>query len=130
MGARRELGRHGRVHGYHNLLLLGHELVSLLHLVADPVLEALPEDGRADIDNPLLGDLRKVDLIRKVLLDLRLGADELQDALDGQVLVLRYVDRLDIIIVEISFLPSKDILQEVYGDVFCRYNLDVSMFYQ
>ena len=55
MGAGRELGCHLGIHGYHDLLLLCHERVSVLDLLLDPHLEDLPEDGRAHVHNPLFG---------------------------------------------------------------------------
>ena len=63
MGARLELGGHLRIHGDHDLLLLGHEGVAFLHLLVDPLLEDLPDDGRTDVDDPLLGHFLQVWLI-------------------------------------------------------------------
>ena len=55
VGARLELGGHLRIHGDHDLLLLGHEGVAFLHLLVDPLLEDLPDDGRADVTIHCLG---------------------------------------------------------------------------
>ena len=45
-----ELGGHRRIHGNHDLLLLGHERVALFDLLVDPVLEGLPEHSCTDVD--------------------------------------------------------------------------------
>ena len=54
---RGELGRHRGVHGDHDLFFVGHECISILDLLMDPGLEVLPQDGCADVHDPLLGHL-------------------------------------------------------------------------
>ena len=66
MGACLELGRHGRVHGYHNFFLLGHQCIALFHLLVDPVLEVLAKYSSTHIHDPLLWYFPKVRLVRKV----------------------------------------------------------------
>ena len=117
MGARGELGRHHGVHLDHDLLLLGHEGVALLHLVHDPVFEGRADDHGADVDDPLLGHLRQVNAIREELFDFGLGAGEGEDLLDRQVLVLGHVEGLDVVHVDVGLLPGQDVLEKVNGDV-------------
>ena len=117
MGAGVELGRHHGVHFDHDLLLLGHDGVALLHLRLDPGLEGLADDSRADVHNPLLGHLRHVGLVRQVIGDVGLLAGELADLLERQVLVLRHVQGLDFGVVDVRLLPRQDVLQEVDGHI-------------
>ena len=93
-----ELSRHFRVDGDHHVLLALHELVARLDLLSYPVAEGLADHGRADIDDPLLGHLLEVWLVWKVVCDVGLLHDEVTDVLQGQVLVARHVDRLDLVI--------------------------------
>ena len=46
--------------------------------------------------------------------------DELQDLLDGEVLVLRHVEVLDLVVEQVSLLLVQDVFQEVDGRVVCR----------
>ena len=55
-----ELLGHHRVHLDHQVSFFCHKLVSVLDLFADPLLERLVDDGRAHVDDPLLGRLRNV----------------------------------------------------------------------
>ena len=41
----------------------------------------------------------------------------MEDALEGESLVLRGVDRLDLLVMHVGFLSSQDVLQEVDGHV-------------
>ena len=114
-----ELGGHLLVHGDHHLLLGAHDRVSLLDLVVDPRSELVAQDHGADIDQPLLWDLRQVDVVREEVANVRLVTDEREDAVNGQVLVLRDEQGLDLLVGDVRFSPGKDILQEVYGHVIC-----------
>ena len=107
------------VHGDHHLLLGAHDRVSLLDLVVDPSSELIAQDHGADIDQPLLWDLRQVDVVREEVANVRLVADEREDAVDGQVLVLRDEQGLNLLVGDVRFSPRHDVLQEVYGDVIC-----------
>ena len=120
MAAGLELGGHLRVHRDHDLLLLGHDGVAILHLIADPVPERLAHNGSADINDPLLGHLPQVRVVREVHGDPRLFVDEVQDLLERQVLVLRHVQRLDRFVVQVSLLATKDVFEKVDGDVVCK----------
>ena len=91
VGARVELGHHLRVHRDHDLLLLGHEGVPVFDLLGDPLLEVLTYDGRANVHDPLLGDLRQVGRVGEVQVDLRVLADESKDLFERQVLVFRHL---------------------------------------
>ena len=115
-----ELGGHLRVHRDHDLLLLGHDGVALFDLIADPFFELLAHDYSANVDNPLLWHFLQVWLIRQVHLDPRLVANERQDLLDGEVLVLRHVQRLNSVVLDVCFLARDDVLQEVNGHIVCK----------
>ena len=101
-----ELGRHRRIHGDHHLFLLLHEDVALLDLLIDPLLEGVPEDGGANVHDPLLGNLREVELVRQVEVDESLSGDEGHHLLDAEVLVLRHVQRLHIVVAQVCLPPS------------------------
>ena len=107
------------VHGDHHLLLGAHDRVSLLDLVVDPSSELIAQDHGADIDQPLLWDLRQVDVVREEVANVRLVTDERENAVDGQVLVLRDEQGLNLLVGDVRFSPRHDVLQEVYGDVIC-----------
>ena len=108
-----------RIHANHHALLFRHHSVAFFDLVHHPVPELLAQDGGANVDDELLGDLGQVDVLRQVVLDLRLVGDELHDVLDGQALVLWHVQGLDLVVLHVLLLPADDILEEVDGDVFC-----------
>ena len=97
MGAGTELGRHLRIHGDVDLPLVGHQRVPFFHLVDDPILKRVTEDGRTDVDQPLFRHLGKIWVVRQVMLEPWLVSGEGQDLLDGQVLVLRDVQRLHLV---------------------------------
>ena len=61
-----ELGRHERVHGDHDLLLLGHQCVAFLDLLVHPLFKVVPDDSSADIYDPLLRHLGEIRFIGKV----------------------------------------------------------------
>ena len=89
MGTGLELSSHLWVHGDHHLLLGAHDGVALLDLMGDPGLELATEDDCANIHDPLLGNLLQIDVVWQEVGDVRLLRHELEDALDGEVLVLR-----------------------------------------
>ena len=93
-----ELGRHERVHGDHDLLLLGHQCVAFFDLLVDPFFKVISDDGSADVYDPLLRHLRQIRLIRKVEEDLWLGAGVLHHTFQRQILILGDVDVLRSII--------------------------------
>ena len=119
MGGGLELGRHLGIHGDHDLLLLAHQCIPLLHLLRDPGLELFTENSRDDVDQPLLWDFRHVDLVGEVHEHVGLVDDELEDLLDGEVLVLRHVEGLHLVVVDVCLPPGQDVLEEVDGDVVC-----------
>ena len=120
MGAGTELVRHHRVHLDHDLLLVGHQGISILNLLLDPGLERLSQDSGTDIDDPLLRCLRDVGFVGQVMRDSRLLAGELEDLLQGQVLVLRHVHGLDFVVRDVRLLLGQDVLQKVDGNVVCK----------
>ena len=111
MGAGVELGQHLWVHGDHDLLLFRHRCIPVLDLLADPLLEAVSEHGGTDIHEPLLRDLRDIDLVGEVLLDPWVLRREGQDLLDGEVAVLRDVDGLDVVDVDVALALAQDVLE-------------------
>ena len=119
MGAGLELGGHLGVHGDQHLLLGAHDGVALLHLVGDPGLELTTEDHGAHVDDPLLGHLLQVDVVGQEVRDVGLLRHELEDALDGEVLVLRHEEGLHLVVGDVCLLAREDVLQEVHGGVVC-----------
>ena len=105
MGGGAELGGHLRGHRDHHFLLGAHNCISFLDLVVHPLLEALAQNYGTYIDYPLLRDLRKVDVVRKVIGDVGLVAYELKDLLERKVLVLRYIDGLNLVSLDPELLP-------------------------
>ena len=99
MSALGKLRGHHWVHADHDLFLFGHDGIALLDLLGDPLLEVLAHDGGADVQDPLLRDLRQVGLVGQVQVDLRVLTYEGEDLLERQVLVLRHVDVLDRVVV-------------------------------
>ena len=120
MGAVGELLGHHRVHGDHHVSLLRHVGVPLLHLLADPLLERLIDHGGADVDDPLLRRLGYILIIGEEVFDLWHVSDELQDLLDGERLVLRHVEVLDLIIEQGPLLLVQYVFEEVHGRVVYR----------
>ena len=53
-------------------------------------------------------------------MNVRFVSDELEDAVDGKVLVLRDKQGLDPVVGDIRFASSQNILEEVNGHVICR----------
>ena len=89
----------------------------MLDLLVDPLLESLSQDGRANVYQPLLWDLWKINIIWKVGVNGGLVTDIQKDLLDRQVLVLRHVQRFDPVVLDISLSPGDDVLRKVYSDV-------------
>ena len=117
MGAGAELCRHIRVHGNHHFLFGIHELVPFLDLVIHPLFELLADDHGTDVDNPLLGHARQVDIVGQIVRNTGLVAGELQDILEGQVLVLGHEQGLDLISFHERLLPVNQVFHEIYGGV-------------
>ena len=117
VGTRLELGRHLGIHRDHHLLLFGHELVPLFDLLADPLLERLADDCSAHVDDPLLGHMREVWLVRKVRLDPRLASNKGKDLLQREALVVRQVEILHIFVVQLALLPGDDVFEKVDGHI-------------
>ena len=63
MGASSKLSRHRWIDRDHDLLFVGHDGVAFLDLFVHPLLEVLTDDGRTDVDYPLLWNLLQVRLI-------------------------------------------------------------------
>ena len=85
--------------------------------MGDPLPECVAEDCGANVHDPLLWDLGQVHFVRQIVGDAALEVDELQNLLDGQVLVLRNVQRLDIGVENVALLPAEQVLEEVHCDV-------------
>ena len=102
-----------RIHANHHALLFCHHSVAFFDLVHHPVPELLTQDGGANVDDELLGDLGQVDVLQEVVLHLRLVGDVLQDVLDREALVLRHVQGPDLVVLHVLLLPADHVLQEV-----------------
>ena len=114
-----EFGCHLRIQGDHHLSLLCHKDVPFLDLFSHPISEWLTDNGGAYIDNPLLRRLGQVDIIRQVVGDVWYVADELQDFLDREVLILGHVQVLDALVLQVTFMLVAYVLQEINRDVVC-----------
>lgn len=111
MGRNLELGCHLRIHSNHLIRLDSSICISFLDLGSHPISEWLTDHGGAHIDEPLLRSSRDVGIVRQVVLDVGLLASECSDVLDGQVLILRNVDALDLAVLEPLFLHRYDVLE-------------------
>ena len=58
-----ELGSEGRIHCDHQLFLLCHSSIPIIDLLGDPLTEGVTNDSSANVNNPLLRDLRDVWLV-------------------------------------------------------------------
>ena len=119
VGAGSELLSHDGVHGDHHVALLRHQGVAVFDLLADPSLEWLVDDGSTDVHDPLLRRLRQVLVVGEEGLDIGIVGDELEDLLDGEALVLRHVEVLDLVVEQVPLLLVQDVFQEVYRGVVC-----------
>ena len=115
-----ELGRHNGVHADHDFFLFSHNSISLFDLFRDPFLEILSDDGCAHVHNPLLRDLGQVGIVWQVVFNIRMSADEFHYSFDRQVFVLRHMQMLDGVIVQICLLSAKDIFQKVDRSIVYR----------
>ena len=119
MSAGFELSSDLRVHCNHLLILLGHEQVTLLHLLLDPRFEWLSDHVSAHVADPLLGRLSHVWIVWQELVNVWVLVGELKDDLECEVLVLWHVDGLADIILHSPLLVPDEVLQKVDGHVFC-----------
>ena len=119
VGAGLELGLHLGVDVDHHLPLLLHEGIPLLDLLLDPVLERLADHRGAHVHDPLLGRLREVRRVGQVVVDVGMLADELADALQGEIVVLRHMARPDLVVLQGLLLAADDVLEEVDRHVVC-----------
>jgi len=108
-----KLFRHLWIHGNHDLLLLSHKCIPFLNLLANPFLKLLAYHGSTNVDKPLFWHLRDIWLIRQVVLNIWMLLGKLHNTQDSQVLILRNMDILHGIIMEVSLFASKNIFQEV-----------------
>ena len=93
-----ESSRNIRVHGDHEVLLLSDFRVSGLDLALNPVLKRVAQHAGSHVADPLLGRLRDLDLVGKVLVDSRiLLEDLLVHVFDGETLVVRDSDMPDLL---------------------------------
>ena len=93
-----KLLRHLRVDGNHHVLFALHMLVPRVHLLSYPGTEGSTNYGSTDINYPLLRDLLEIWLVRQVVKYIGLLHSEVTDMLQGEVLVARYVDSLDLVV--------------------------------
>ena len=114
-----ELRSNHWVHRDHHVSLVRHLLVAVLDLRSDPLLERLANHSRTDIDDPLFRRLGEVLIVWEVVGDVWLTADELQDLLDRQALILRHVEVLDCIIEQEPLLLIVQVFEEIDRHVVC-----------
>ena len=86
----------------------------------DPLLEAVAQNRSTNINYPLLGHLRQVQVVREVEVHELLGGDEIHHLLEAEVLVLGDVQGLHVVVVHVRLLTREDIFQEVDRDVGCK----------
>ena len=85
----------------HAVLLSGHHLVAFLVSLHDPLTEGLPDDGVGDVADELAWQSAPVLLVGQVVEHLRVLLDLLEDVVDGEGLVERYVDVADAVALDI-----------------------------
>ena len=86
------------IHLNHEVLLLRDLLVPHLDLVLDPAREEAFEDCRADVTDPLLGDLMDLLCVGHVVPDVLVAAvQEERDVLQRQPIVLGHRDVPDVL---------------------------------
>ena len=112
-----KLGGHFRIHRNHDFLFVIHYGVPMLDILIDPIFEAIPENGRTDIDQPLFWDFGQIYVIRKVAVNHVHVTHVLEDLLDRQVLVLRHIEGFHLVVLHVIFSPANDVLQKVNRDV-------------
>ena len=105
------------IHVDHHVAVVSHLSVSLFNPNGDPFAKDRPEDSGNHIAYPLLGKLLNINIIWHVVLDLPGLLRKGQDVFGGQVLVLRHIDRLDIVDMDPFLLPTNDVFQKVDGDI-------------
>jgi len=77
------------IHVDHNILMDCNPLVTLFHLLIDPIAEAVAEDGSCDIDDPLLWKLELLLIAWEIFGSfLSMLFQEVGDVLEGQPLIL------------------------------------------
>ena len=108
-----ELRQHGWVHSNHQLFLLRHLGVAFLLLLCDPISEGLAYDSGTHVDDPLLGDLLQVWIIRQVVVDVVVVADELHDPLHREVLVLGQEHGLNVGVEDLPFLLAHEVFEKI-----------------
>ena len=118
MGTCFELGCHFRIHFNHHVPLFCHGLVPFLLTVVNPISEFDTNDCCTDINDPLLWDLWQIRFIGQVVEDSWVVAGKVHDVVERQVLVLWYMQSLDLVVLEAKLLPVTDIPQKVNGHVF------------
>jgi len=82
-----------------------------VHLLGYPGAEGSTNHGSTDIDNPLLGHLLEIWIVRQVGQDVRLELAEVADMLQGQVLVARHVDCLDLVVGQVLLATVEQVLE-------------------
>ena len=82
-----------------------------MHLLCYPCTEGSTNHGSTDIDYPLLGDLLEIWIVRQVVQDVRLLLGEVADMLQGQVLVARHVDCLDLVVRQVLLATVDQVLE-------------------
>jgi hypothetical protein len=85
----------------HDVLLNGHLLVALVDLLVYPVLEWPSNYSSSNVDQPLLGHLVDFAGLGVVAEALRVLVQELVDLLDLESFVLRDVDHLDVLALDV-----------------------------
>lgn len=115
-----ELRRHLWVHGNHKIPFLGHSGVPFFFLGGDPVSERLSDHSGADVDEPLFWNFLKIRVIRQVVIDVSMIANEVENSFHRQVLILRYEHGFHVFILNFALLLTDEVLQEVHGGVICR----------
>ena len=76
-----ELGDHLRVHGDHHFLFCAHDGVPFFDLVMHPLFELSAQHYGANVNNPLLGHLREIEIVGQVIGDVGLVAGEFEYSL-------------------------------------------------
>ena len=104
-----ELGCHLGIHLDHHVPLLCHGFVPFFFAIVNPISELDTNNSCTNINDPLLWDLWQIRFVRQEVEDSWVVAGKVHDVVERQVLVLWYMQGLDLVVLKAQLLPVADI---------------------